>query len=101
MDSVLSLYTCLQELANLRQGSSGEVDELKAQLSSTKEVLEADIKNKEEVQCIDHLLSCDLLHWCQPSNTSRYFNVAISLIHYTSNLIRLEGDRLKTILAIL
>ena len=50
----LSLYTCLQELANLRQGSSGEVDELKAQLASTKEVLEADIKNKEEVQCVDH-----------------------------------------------
>ncbi|KAM7449659.1 hypothetical protein ABFA07_002571 [Porites harrisoni] len=37
-----------KELANLRQGSSGEVDELKAQLASTKEVLEADIKNKEE-----------------------------------------------------
>ena len=38
-----------QELANLKEGSSSEVDELKAQLASTKEVLEADIKNKEEV----------------------------------------------------
>ena len=38
-----------QELASLKEGSSGEVDELKAQLASTKEALEADIKNKEEV----------------------------------------------------
>lgn len=37
-----------KELASLQEGSSGEVDDLKAQLASTKEIFETDIKNKEE-----------------------------------------------------
>lgn len=43
------MYNIFQELASLKEGSSGEVEELRAQLASTKEILEADIKGKEQV----------------------------------------------------
>ena len=46
-------YYCFQELSSLKEGSSGESDELKAELASTKEALEADIKNKEQVETLD------------------------------------------------
>ena len=68
----LFILNCFQELANLKEGSSGEVDELKAQLVSTKEVLEADIKNKEEVLllvnyvCLNKMEGLDNLRASEP-----------------------------------
>lgn len=42
----------------MKEGSSDEVEGLKAQLASTKEMLEAEIKQKEEV-----CFSCDIIHF--------------------------------------
>lgn len=52
------LFLFLQELAGLKEGSSDEVEGLKAQLASTKEMLEAEIKQKEEV-----CFSCGIIHF--------------------------------------
>ena len=43
------MLICCQDLQSSREESSGELDDLRAQLASTKESLEEEIQNKEQV----------------------------------------------------